>query len=481
MFRKVIESTAFTTLHANNVFQNIRGVPVNGDISFLSTLRALLANRIGDDQFTFNYWDMDLRSSRISGCTSERLAEYVYDRTVMHAAGLRLVTLGSQDEEVNSRFFEAVKNSFGNSYNDKDWVVINAVTDFFKKTCDVVCVANQKHKESVLVLNSTDMRLVHYVQVAILTALPWYFNPQEGDRVSDLELKLLISLRERNPDNYLDCLREIAGQMNFEGEFIRKSLYDIEGVCERNRIKELESEISSYMNRISDLRDKIGDIMRLVHEKNTEYTALDMKMRSGESAHELYDYFMCNRTLKLDAVNMGTQIVYHVNDYITYYDETIAQTFIDNYNSVVYKYVKDREREAVKRLITAIFIDETIRVRTCAAYRFDINGGYHAIASYDFGEDSRTRIPNPHIYYHSCTGNYETPMYECMMARDYIGYIEQTIASAQSLNFGDGIVINEFFHDLFDGVGGKCIELPDGTLMDINDALKYIMEGNENE
>ena len=480
MFRNYIATTAFTTPQANNYFMKIRGDSVNGDNTFLSTLRALLVNRIGGDTFWFSYWNMSLSASRFHGCDDQRIASYVYDHICSDTRGLTLVTL-SGDDEANTKVFEASKNRFCDAYGDSGWVRLVPVSDFFMKTCEVLCFVNPKIKKSVLIVKGSDIRFVHCLQTASLVALPWYFNPKNGDKVSDIELQLLNSLRERRSDSYLQILQTMADQIGFEEEFIRKTLVGIEEKYEQKRFDELKTEIESYMNKIQELRDRIGDIMKRVYDKNIEYSALDMKLSRGETTHDLYDYFKCNKTLKLDDVRNETTVIYHVNDYISYFDENVIQTYIDNRYSVVYKYVEEDKVEAAKRLVTALFIDQTMKIRTCAAYQFDITGGFDAICHFDFGTDAINRMPNPHLQYHACIGDYQAPMYDCMQSRNYIGYIEQTIASAKTINFGDGIVVNELFSDLFGGKYGKCIELEDGRLMDVNEAMEYVMEGNENE
>ena len=54
MFRTVIRSTQLTSDVADSFFQNIRGDGFQNDFSFLSTLRALVAPRMKDNDETIN-------------------------------------------------------------------------------------------------------------------------------------------------------------------------------------------------------------------------------------------------------------------------------------------------------------------------------------------------------------------------------------------------------------------------------------------
>ncbi len=53
MFKTSITSTPFTSEAANSFFQNITGSYFGNDCSFLSTLRALVAPRIKEDESVY--------------------------------------------------------------------------------------------------------------------------------------------------------------------------------------------------------------------------------------------------------------------------------------------------------------------------------------------------------------------------------------------------------------------------------------------
>lgn len=71
------------------------------------------------------------------------------------------------------------------------------------------------------------------------------------------------------------------------------------------------------------------------------------------------------------------------------------------------------------------------------------------------------------------------------MNRDYIGALEQCVASCKSLNWGDSTVMGTFMNTMWnsdDGYNNRCIELPDGRVVKPAEAIKWLEQQEaENE
>ena len=475
MFSNTIAGTAMTTSPASSFFKNIIGGEIYGDNTFLSTLRALLGKRIGENTLVLSASNLSMIGDFMT-MSEKDIVSKMERRMRVGANGMLIAFVDSNNKEADKRVMEAIGNHYAEMHKDEGWVRLPVLTDFFRKTCDVQCFINAGTKSTIIVLRGMDMRLIHYIQVGILTAVPWYFNPSKGDKVSELEMNLINSLRERTPDNYLKYLREIAAEYDFENSFIRDCLFNIEKSYEVGRLDALKNEVDMINQRILGLHEDINALMRNITVKNTELMALQFKLNQDDESHELYEYFICNKTLRLEGVRHNTCLDYHVNTYIEYFDEMMAESVISNKRSFLYSFAPNKT--AAERIAKAIFVDRSIRIRTSAAYYLDVSGGFDAMSHHDYGEDFLDHMPNPHIDHHACIGDHYSVMREHAQNRDYISFIEQTVSSAKSLNFGDGIVMEEFFRDMFDGVGGRCYELEDGRLMNINELMNYVMEEN---
>ena len=83
-------------------------------------------------------------------------------------------------------------------------------------------------------------------------------------------------------------------------------------------------------------------------------------------------------------------------------------------------------------------------------------------------------------------GNYSRTINECLRNRNYIGALEQSIASCKSLNFCDSPVMSEFMRQMYGLTdttltNNRCIELPDGRVVTPKEAIEYLKSQKEEE
>ena len=484
MFEYEIQQTPFTTTAADQYFsEKINGDSYGSDNTMLSTLRALLYGRIGDSAMHYHFTSIANNSIKIEtrtpeswGASFRSLFDYCTDY-------LHVALLSSSDTTGNAKMYDILAEHF--AAPGSGWVRLKPITDFFRRNFDVLCFIKPEERQTVYFLKQagtaqTSMRIYHQLQMSLLTAMPWYFNPQNGDRLSPEEKELLESLQQKDHTRYLECLKKIERNLNFEEMFIREQLTQIETVYERRRIDEVKYAIEEILRNITTYENTINSLLESLTERNVELAGLQDKLAAGPVSSVLCDYFLHNRSLRLGTVS-DTHLRYHVNTYMTYFDGDAAFALIQNKRSVIYTQSSMYPAEHIAKLMKALFVDETIRLRFCSAYDLNVAGGVSGIKSYDYKEDSLDRMPNPHIRYHACLGNHRQALDAAMKKRDYIGAIEQTVASASSMNVLDTLVMEEFCRDLFRNRTSRWFEAPDGTKMNLIEALDYVTKEETEE
>lgn len=292
-------------------------------------------------------------------------------------------------------------------------------------------------------------------------------------------MDLIQSLRETTPERYMAAISKIASAYDFRGMHIRNSLKGFETIYEKHQCDSLRSSIQSYIRKIRDYNDQIANVLRNKNDAEIRLMGLEEKIArlEGEDS-EIMEYFLCNTKLDLEYVN-GSELTFVVKDYLMYFDEDMAKTIIDNNNSYVYRHSRSFDREDVKKLMYAIFIDQVLKLRFCCAYTIRLGERVTGMRDYSYNESCDTYIPNPHIDRFSCLGNYERTMNERLMDNDAIGAIEQCISSCKSLNFSDSTVMEVFMDRMCSRDGyrhNKCIELPDGNIVDMKGAIEWMKE-----
>lgn len=487
MFRQVLTKTPLVNEIANDYFTNIRGREFQGDVSFVSTLRALVAPRMSDyDNITVWFTSSNYTKERIESNSVKNLLDSAgVDLDYLNTGDIYVHNL-TRNSEDNAAMMQKIKEKLTKEF--PSWKPIDKVEAFFRKTFSVCCFINPEKKNVILFVDSIDIRKCHYLQCGILAFLPWYFDPEKG--VSAQEMELIKSLREKTSEKYERCIAEIASKYNFRELRIKKLLAGFETKYEEEEVRSSERRINELIRKINEYNDAIGGFLREKADFEILRAGLQKKIAEGSEDSEIMDYFLCNKNLVLESIS-DTTITFSTIGYVTYFDEDEVENVIDNPDSYIYK-PNGRgcnniiPAEDMGMLMRAIFLDQTLKMRFCSSYTFNLRGNVRANQGHDYSAiEFRDCTPNTHIDRYRCMGGYERVINEMLMEHNYIGAIEQCMASTVSLNFSDGCVMEEFMRRMYGisncSVNIRCIELPDGKVVEPEEAIKYLKSQNAQE
>lgn len=484
MFRSTISSTPLTSDIANDFFQNIVGDCYNGDVSFVATLRALVAPRMQEgDVLRLLITRGSYSVSQISRTPTRNMVKHICDHLTSAADGaISIYSFSSPDQADNYACLELMKSEFCRVYGG--WHRLDKITEFFRKTFYVLCFVHPETKRVAIFTDNINNRLFHYLQCSIFAFLPWYFDPKKG--VSEDEMALIQSLREKTSDKYEDCIVKIAKQYNFRDAKIRKLLAGFESKYERNECERIKSSIQTCLRTITDLNESIAGYLRSKRDLEIRLLGLETRIASSQKESEIMEYFLSNNKLHLISVT-DNGMTFAVKDYLTFFDEDMAMSVIKNHDSYIYKpngrgcnnYIKEEDMEL---FMTAV-VEQKLKIRFCSAYRFIFGESVIGLRRYNYGAEFRDCTPNPHIDQYACMGEYERTINTLLSDNNYIIALEQCVASCKSLNFGDSPVMQEFMNRLYglhDDVNIRCVELPDSRVVTPKEAIEYLKsEGRE--
>lgn len=486
MFKNSITSTALTTAAANDFFEHIDGDSFQNDVSFVASLRALVAPRMKeDDELYFSYGYSDLSERQLAGLDTSRAirlctdiirnSDYNRNRIVLH-------DFRHYNDAANRAWMELMKSSFEQSF--PGWSRLEKVTMYYQKKFNVLCFINPELRTVQIFTEGLTLKNYHHLQAGIFAFLPWYFNPADG--VSELERALVDSLTKTSSDQYEDCIAKIAEQYDFRTGRIKKMLAGFETRYERNLLREKKQTLESINRELDALRERVRDYLRRKTQIDLTIFGLEMKINGGSEESEMMDYFLSNRRLSLQEVT-DEQMTFVATGYFTYFDEDAAERCIKNHTSVLYcpdgtdcdRYIPADDMELLMR---AIFLDQKLKMRVCAAYTLYLEGGCRGINGYRYGPEFKTYTPNPHTDRYHCLGSYEDAINNFLRDRKYLEAVEQCVASCSSLNFCDPAVISVFVKRLY-GIDGnvniRCVELPDGSVVKPLEAIEYLKKEAE--
>ena len=473
MFKNPITHTPFTTDAANDYFGSlIYGDSFQRDVSFLSTLRALVGGRLPEHEELWLRFSQSNYSQQqlINMSKTDALYRIVSD-TTSHSGKLTIHNFCNMSEDSNKAWMDFIAKTFESEYDG--WHRVEKITSFFRKGCDVICFINPDIKSTYIFVREMEIRRLHYIQQGIFAYLPWYFDPENDRKYMDF----LETFRQKDPVEYLSYLAEMASHYDFKTARVKKLLKGFETQYERTQCEQKRAELTRIINSINDLNERIGQYLQTQRDTENLILGLETKIQQSGEESELMEYFLCNNSLVLESVN-GTEIVFSVKTDFSYANEDMAVRYLDNEGSYFYSYRDDVSREDMKALMTEILINQRLKLRLCAAYRFRLDGGVSALRGHDYGDECANYMPNPHTEYYACLGTYSKHINDFLVNHDYIGAIEQCIASCKSLNISDSSPMSHLMQDLF-GRNGKyndisCIVLPDGSCVTAREAIEFL-------
>lgn len=429
MFQQRIQ-TAFNGSTADEMFPFVKGEsPYDGVLH--SVLRATLDGKIGDDTITTRHNTVDF-----SG--------HGFDDEVFCGYDSQTITFISN--EGNQRIPEWVPEKFTETH--PGWERVQRVSSFFERLFDCTCFINQEQKSTVVIVGRLDTGRMHYILCSIFAMLPWYYKKET---VTPEDIELVKSLREPSYEKFLAAIAEFEGRYDFYTPKIR-SLGDYESEWEGR-------EISRMQRKSDNLRDRLDGLYRDLAEYTKQKSAIDRqilgwKLGTSEREYTIKQYLIDNaqkvRFVSADDDGMTVEILTD----LVYFDDELAEDVYDSTRDLINE-TRTRNakltKEEMKLLFKALFLDKSIILRFCAAYRLNVSGcRVDALGEFDFDSAAAKYMPNPHINRYTCIGGYEQGFIKCMSAQNYIGAIEQAIASCQSLNFADGTVMEYFMKTLYE-------------------------------
>ena len=232
MFKANITQTPFTTDAANAYFQNITGQLFGYDVSFLATLRALLAPRMGEeDRINLVFGSSNFDAGALRGVSDERAVSAICGNYYLSDRGQLIIHSLKGNQEGNEASFGAIEKKFTSVYDG--YHRQEKLKVFYRKSFNLDCYINPELKSTIVFVENLDNKKMHYLQVTILAMMPWYLDQEAG--MTEEELALVYSMRETNPDKYNQCLAKMAEKYDFRSGRIRQLLNGFESRFEKDR------------------------------------------------------------------------------------------------------------------------------------------------------------------------------------------------------------------------------------------------------
>lgn len=486
MFTREISGLTLTKPVADGVFPNINGTHYRNDVSFLATLRALLHKRVPKEESVYlrlgnsRYGYSEVKNSDNRACARAFLrSSNLLDGDV----GIIYVHSFDGNEESNAACFEVLDAGAVHEVLNGYTEMKDLATFFGQRKISARFYMNEEKKNVIIFIERLDTKRWHLLQSLIPRYFPWYFRDMP---MEEAELNLVKSLTKRYAPDYEQAIEEFAKQFDFRTQIVRSALTGFEDRFEQDKLQNVRDQIANVNHQIDSLKERFSQYYKQIQDLTTQELGLIAKIRRGNTGEdsEFMEYFLCNKALNLVSVR-GSTIEFIVTTTLSSFDPEVFDSSINNPESFFYRHYEtdrpygndDMTDERIKKLMLAIFEDEELGLRVCAAYRLDFaNGYYNGLQGYNYPVDMKDYTPNQHIQHYGCLGNNRRVIADAMMRRDYVAAMEACVSSAKNINFTEPNTGTYFMQKILSKNVGKIIQMPDGSNMTPLDAVKWLEE-----
>ena len=338
--------------------------------------------------------------------------------------------------------------------------------------------SSEEGKSTVVFTNVDDYSSWHYLVCLFNVFCPWYIK----DR-TEAESKFIKILSKEDSGMSVICKAMndmVAATVDVASAKKRYYLYGYEGKLRNVQREAYARGMKEARRKIKELTAELKGWYRLYEEQSLLVAAIDNN--NVESKNELMDYFLSNKNVSIESGDKDGNITYVVTGYMTLFDPEIAREYINNRMSIFYTqsaHVGLAENDA-EELMTGIFIDSSIKVRMCSAWKLSFGGGVLPIEFYKYDHKCNNYLPNTHLNRYGCMGSWQQALEKSCDKCDYIYAVDTTCAESGNLNLSDTVVLRAFLEELL-CVDTVVLELPDGRVVNYIDAIKWIKENKNND
>lgn len=302
---------------------------------------------------------------------------------------------------------------------------------------------------------------------------PWLFKPigkkekdflkniKFGDNEINSEVKYWYDKLELANASMLRMLNTIGG-----------NLFSLE-------IERIDDAIRIANDKIEALRKTIeNEIEHLEKARIKKLGLLASGSNKSSVVEEIKMFLNCCKDVRLVEVD-GNDLTFEILTDCDIWDEAEAEQVYKNTRSVLYGDIhhKSNNHNITKKALEMLFIKRTYKIKFFG--RMSINLLNKSVRNTPYLCPPSGRIYNPHISPSmTCMAQYAHVITQAMEELRLDEVLNYILMAIKSISLLDGYIMHDLVREL---EHNKCIEAPDGTMMDLKDLLKEADKELNNE
>lgn len=330
------------------------------------------------------------------------------------------------------------------------------------------------NKETKQVVAFVEKRINHYwvqsFEVCLSKLLPWFYTKTLTEEQKEFFRKLGSDYEEVTDEMRISQIAEFcekaAAKLDFDSYRIISIIKKAANTFRENLISGSKQTMEKTERSIKDYMETLANLYATYEKARTEF---EIAQNSKEAnTEELQKFFSGHKQISiLDC--RDADLILGFEDVLEFFDPEEAKRMLNNKASYLYGYDKD-----VLRIFTGVFRDLKGAFKIKSAFKMasmklmsPIGRGYSDERYYNIL--SSNSMPNPHIYFHTCSGANGAYYTKYAQSGEWQLAIEQALSATKNLALGDSAVVRSMINWIKDNMDVKCIYM--------NEDLSTIEEG----
>ena len=315
--------------------------------------------------------------------------------------------------------------------------------------------------------NATARRKRLYQAIAFLPRLlPGLFAESP---VSETELALLKAASEADCDTIEKILETLYKESELCGVRQKQQLHNVISHRLSAELRKARDEATAAEQRASaHLQQYINQSQAAMSQK---ILAEDLERRFEAMTEDVDEVLAFIGSNKAVAVNIeGSTMLLDVTGPLSNFDPDAYRVLRDKPFAHFRENILGSQEDALL-FFDALFLEESIQVIFSARYAIEPCNGVKGRLCVV----TPAAVPNPHIQYHQCLGQYRGDMQEALSRSDFVGVISLCVASGLSLNVPESATCGRFVQDVTGG-SHKAVLLPDSEMVSYKAAVAWLKQ-----
>lgn len=361
-----------------------------------------------------------------------------------------------------------------------NWVSLDSppypVAPFLSKFSETRVYLNTEKQKAIIFVKTATENWIDAFCSSLFRIIPWRF--QDGV-IADDEKSLFQAINKKDFGKFTELIDKLCESIDFKSIATKKALFGWTTAFKKDQIRILEERIISEKSMIQRKEEELARYYNELSDSLLKCKALVL-VETG-SDYDLCEYFDSRKQIGVHSVNAmsggGKSLQYYIVETLDYYDK---DEFIEQYKNTSSTFNLNATPE-IKEIFKAIFIEQKGKFRVDCVFKLDNLSSLTVVRGARPNGTSYKNLPHPHLVNYGCLGANQTPINKFMLNGDWELALDQTIAAAKNINFGDSTVLRSFIEDIESKYTGcRCIITEDGKEMTPEQFYNFITaENNE--